>query len=278
MYPEALLYLLCPACRSALGLQPGAVIAADGAVERGQLRCTACSATYTIRHGVVDLLGQLIPDSPAQLANILPPTAWAYERTWRPHALTLLSGEPFGYDRELPLITRLVAPARAGLVVDVACSNGLYARTLARARADIAGHVVGIDHSLAMLHQARAFAQAAGLRITYVRAKAQALPFATGAATAVAMGGSLNEIGDADQALREMRRILVADGRCVMMNLVQATSGPGRALQQLLASGGLDFSPLSEVNRRFAAAGLRRVAQWQYRVVVFTLALPTEPA
>ncbi|MBX0330810.1 methyltransferase domain-containing protein [Oscillochloris sp. ZM17-4] len=273
MYPEAFDYLTCPRHPEArLALEAGARYAVDGAILRGRVRCPTCGARYRIAAGILDLLGPLaLPDSPAQLTNYLPLTAWGYERIWRPRALTLLSGEPLGYDRELPLVAGLLAPGRGGLFVDAACSNGLYARAIERARGGIPGHTIGVDHARPMLRQARAFARAQGLRISYVRAKAQSLPVAAGSAAGVAMGGSLNEIGDADAALRELRRALAPDGRCMMMGLVGARGELGRTLQGALAAGGVGFWPLSELNRRMAAAGLRLRAQWRYGVVVFSL-------
>lgn len=278
MYRELLSFLVCPRHPARrLVLRPGSRTR-HGELVAGSLVCAACGARYPIVDGVADFVGPFaLPDSPAQLVNALSVAAWAYERTWRPHSLSLLSGEPFGYDRELPLITGLAAPARGGLVVDVACSNGLYARALEQARAGAPGPTVGVDHSMPMLQQARAFARAEGLRISYVRAKAQALPFAPGSAAIVAMGGSLNEIGDADQALREIRRVVAPDGRVVLMSLVRAASFAGRFLQSALGTGGIAFPALSALNLRFAAAGLRLRAQWQYGVVLFTL-LAAAPA
>lgn len=317
MYPQALAQITCPNHPATpLFLEAGPTTAADDAVLDGTLRCPTCRARYHIRNGIADLLGpRHLPDSPAQLTNILPLTAWAYERIWRPRALSLLAGEPLGYERELPLIGGLLAPERGGLYVDVACSNGLYARAIARAlqgaaRADSSepvspldqrpttenqpqpaigpsafapdlsanarpggstSHVIGIDHSLPMLRQARAYAQAEGLRISFVRAKAQRLPLADRSVAGLAMGGSLNEIGDADGALRELARTLAHDGRCVMMGLISARTPPGRTLQALLGTGGITFWPLEELNRRLAAAGLRLRAQWRHRVVIFSL-------
>ena len=273
MYPEALALLTCPRHPEArLGLDPGARHAADGAVLRGRMRCSACGARYPIRGGILDLLGpRALPDSLAQLTNYLSMTAWGYERLWRARALTLMAGEPLGYDRELPLIVGLAAPERGGLCIDVACSNGLYARAIERARGGTPGHTIGVDHSLPMLRHARARARAEGLRISYVRAKAQALPVRAGSAAGLAVGGSLNEIGDVDGALAELRRALAPDGRCVMMGLVQSAAARGRALQAALRVGGVAFWPLSELNRRLTAAGLRLRAQWQYGVVVFSV-------
>ncbi len=273
MYPESLVFLTCPDHpKVRLSLDAGACYAVDGAILRGWLRCAVCGVRYPIHDGILDLLGRLtLPDSPAQLTNHMSLTAWGYERIWRAHALTLLAGEPLGYRRELPLIAGLAAPDRGGLFIDVACSNGLYARVIERARGGAVGQTIGVDHSLPMLRQARAFALGRGLRISYVRAKAQALPVLAGCAAGMMMGGSLNEIGDADTALAELRRTLAPGGRCVMMGLVQARSGRGRALQGALGAGGVVFWPLAELNRRLTAAGLRLRAQWQYGVVVFSV-------
>lgn len=276
MYPEALVHLACPRHPDTpLSLAEGARYAPDGEIVGGALVCATCRSRYPIRHGVPDLLGPLaLPDSVAQLANALPLTAWGYERIWRPQALSLLSGERFGYARELPLVVGLAAPARGGLIVDVACSNGLYARALERARGAAPGHVIGLDHAMPMLRQARAYARAEQLRISFVRAKAQALPFAPRSAAVLAMGGSLNEIGAAGQALRELRRTLAPAGRLAMMCLVRGETLPGRTLQRLLGPGGISFPPLDALNLALAGAGLRLMAQWRYRVVLFSLLGP----
>lgn len=275
MYPPALAALHCPGHpQYPLTLAPGAHYAPDGAVERGQLVCAACRRSYAIRFGIADLLGRYAPpDSVTQLINYLPPTAWGYERLWRRHSLTILSGEAFSNERELALVTGLTAPERGGLYLDIACSTGLYARALEQARRTIPGHVVGIDHALPMLKEARTRARAAGLAISFVRTKAQALPFADGAAAGIVMGGSLNEIGDTTTALREIRRLLDSHGRCVLMNLVRANAPAGRTLQSVLSPAGLAFWPLNTLNHRLADSGLRRVAQWQYGVVLFSLLL-----
>lgn len=127
----------------------------------------------------------------------------------------MLSGEQFPLERELALITELAGVDRGGLMIDVGCSNGLYARALeqARRRSGADGLVVGIDLSLPMLQEARQRARREDLRISFIRASAQALPFATGTANVLVMGGSLNEIGDIQAALAEWRRLLAPRGR-----------------------------------------------------------------
>lgn len=266
-------YITCP-CHRETPLrveQIGRVV--DGAIETGRLRCSHCATSYPIVDGILDLLGRQWPGSIAQFVNVLPPAAWAYERTWRPLALSILSGEQFPLERELTLITELAGVERGGLMIDVGCSNGLYARALeqARRRSGVDGFVVGIDLSLPMLQEARQRARRAGLHINFIRASAQALPLASDTANVLVMGGSLNEIGDIPAALTEWRRLLAPRGRGVMMSLAAASGQLGRTFQQALGSGGLQFPTLDELNQHFAQAGLQLRAQWQYGIVVFSV-------
>jgi len=273
VYRDILPYLRCPTCHLPLALQHSRAADNDEIVG-GDFECAGCGARYPVRDGIGDFLGPPRPPTPEQVTNELPLTAWIYERGWRPFALTLLSGESFPYQRELPLIAGLVEPQRGGLYLDVACSNGLYARALARTLRGSPGHVAGFDHSLPMLKQARRYARAAGLRISYLRAKAQALPVVAHAAAGVVIGGSLNEIGDLDACLAEVRRTLALDGRYVAMTLARARTPGGRLLQQLLGLGGIAFWTPAELEAAFIRHGLRTVARWKYGLVMFQLALP----
>jgi len=219
--------------------------------------------------------GARLPLTPAQITNYLPLTAWGYERLWRGRALTLLSGEEFGLTRELSLLVRLMQPERGGVYLDVACSNGLYARALATAtHADLLAAtpppatIIGIDHSLPMLQQARAYALQNRLRITYVRASAQALPIADATVAGVAMGGSLNEIGDRRAFFTEARRVLEPHGRMVLMHLVQAGDGIGQAVQAVLGTGGIAFPPLATIHAELEQFNL--LDETQHGVVVFS--------
>jgi SAM-dependent methyltransferase/uncharacterized protein YbaR (Trm112 family) len=272
VYSDLLPHLRCVGCRKPLALQQPRLDRA-GEIVGGELACQGCASRYPIREGVADFLGAPKPPTAAQITNELPPTAWVYERAWRPFALTLLSRQSFTYRRELPLIARLVAPERGGLYLDVACSNGLYARALARNMRG-AGHVAGVDHSMPMLRQARRYALGAGLRISYVRAKAQALPVAEGAAAGITIGGSLNEIVDLDGCLGEVRRTVGAGGRFLAMTLARAATPGGRLLQRLLRLGGIEFWSPVELSGHLARHRLRTVARWQYGLVMFHLALP----
>jgi ubiquinone/menaquinone biosynthesis C-methylase UbiE/uncharacterized protein YbaR (Trm112 family) len=275
VYRDLLPSLCCPACRDAVVLR-GEQADRFGEIVGGMLVCEGCAARYLIRDGIADFLGPARPAMPAQVTNEWPATAWAYERIWRPFALTLLSGQAFPYRRELPLMTRMIRTARGGLYLDVACSNGLYARALARTLRGAPGHVAGIDHSLPMLDQARAYARAAGLPISYLRAEAQALPIAADRVAGVAVGGSLNEIGDLEGCLAEVRRVLRRDGRYVAMTLARAEADYGRVFQRLIGSAGIQFWSPEELAARFAAHGLRAIERQRYGLVMFHLAVPDD--
>ncbi len=276
MYTELLPHLRCPSCHNTLTLQQPE---SDhtGEIVAGRLGCTACGAAYPVRDGIADFLGPPRPPSLAQVVNELPPTAWAYERLWRPFALTLLTGEHFAYRRELPLIAGLAQPGRGGLYLDIACGNGLYARALARAMRGADGHVVALEHALPMLAQGRRYARAAGLRVSFVRAKAQALPIAANAAAGAVIGGSLNEIGDLDGCLAEIGRVLAQGGRFVGMTLTRADTSIGRAVQRLLGVGGIQFWTPAELTGHFARHSLRTVGRWRYGIVLFTQSISQRP-
>ncbi|HWQ13334.1 MAG TPA: methyltransferase domain-containing protein [Roseiflexaceae bacterium] len=277
MYAEALPHMRCPACCGALRLSHPAHDAGREIVG-GALLCEGCGAAYPVRDGIADFLGPPRPPSLTQRINELPAAAWVYERAWRPFALTLLARQRFPYRRELPLMVALARPERGGLFLDVACSNGLYARALTRAARRSPGvpplHVIGVDHALPMLREARRLARLAGLRITYVRAKAQALPVASCAASGVTIGGSLNEIGDLDDCLAEVRRTLAPGGCFVAMTLMRAGTPAGRALQAGMRWAGVVFWTAEELAGHFERHGLETSHREQHGIVLFSLSVP----
>ncbi|MFN0026468.1 MAG: class I SAM-dependent methyltransferase [Acidimicrobiales bacterium] len=175
--------------------------------------------------------------SAAQIANRLPPVAARYEAWWRHRLLGAVAGRPFPLAEELAWLAHATHAGPGRLVIDVACSEGLYGRFLAAKGAE----VWLVDHSPAFLRRALRRCREEGLRelVDVVAAPAQALPFVDACADAVVMGGSLNEIGDAPAAVAEMVRVLRPGGRLCLMSLLPATSRRGRLLQQLLRPGGV---------------------------------------
>lgn len=274
MYANIVPVLQCPTCAAShLALRDAHE--SNGEIVAGTLHCATCNSDTRISDGIWDALaGERLPKTPAQITNYLPLAAALYEPTWRWQALSLMSGRRFPLREELTLLRELVQPQPGQVIIDVACSVGLYARTLARAGATVAG----IDHSWAMLRQARHVAHQHGVRISYIRASAQALPLADGTAASTTMGGSLNEIGDQQRALNEMARVTQRGGRLFCMNLLRAQSSWGRALQFALSTGGIDFFEPGTFNSWLEAAELQPRAHWRWGVVGVTLARRTSVA
>jgi ubiquinone/menaquinone biosynthesis C-methylase UbiE len=96
-------------------------------------------------------------------------------------------------------------------VLDVGCGPGSI--TLGLAAAVAPGEVVGVDVSAEVLEKARALAAERGCtNVRYERADLAALPFDAGAFDAAFAHAVLQHIGEVEQALRELHRVLRPGG------------------------------------------------------------------
>ena len=237
---------------------------------------------YPVRDGFVDAhpgrSGRLPGRGAAGWVNDLAPTAWAYEPLWRHRSLAILTMGATTTAFELRTLRAWLAatlgPSMPGgaralagrRVLDVGCSAGLYARTLAADGAD----VVGLDASAAFLRVARRRAEDAGLAITWVRGDAHALPFADDAFDAAVVGATLNEFADPARAVRELARVVRPSG-LVWTMYARRAAGPGRALQWLIERGGLRFPTPETVDAWAGAAGLAPLRRAEHGPVAFAL-------
>lgn len=232
---------------------------------------------YRVVGGVLDLLdGTPFPVSLAQRSNFLWPTTAYYEQVWRVRSLSLLGGGSFPVRDELALLNAWVQPRRGGVYVDIGTSHGLYARNIARELRESGadGTVFALDIAAAMLRRAGALVARKGYtRIGLVRARAQALPLPDGAADGVVNGGTFNEMGEQEAALREVRRTLKPDGVFFCMSLVAARGAAAWAVQRFLGTSGLIFPTRDATNTLYDAAGLTITAQEQRGVVLLTRAV-----
>jgi len=178
-------------------------------------------------------------------------TATAYEPLWRHRSLGLMTRGAFTTARELAQLRSWTAPVTGLDVLDVGCSAGLYARTLA---ADGA-RVHALDASRAFLVEAGRLAAGEGVALTLAWGDAHALPYRDGAFDRVVVGATLNELAEPARAVAEVARVLREGGRAWFMYATRA--GPlGRPLQALLGLGGLRFPDPAELDAWAAAAGL----------------------
>jgi len=93
-------------------------------------------------------------------------------------------------------------------VLDVACGTGVLARAIL-SRAGPSGQVVGLDPDPGMLAVANELAPA----VTWRQGAAESMPFPDQSFDAVVSQFGLMFFGDRQQAVREMLRVLTAEGR-----------------------------------------------------------------
>jgi ubiquinone/menaquinone biosynthesis C-methylase UbiE len=112
-------------------------------------------------------------------------------------------------------LLQLARPHTGEDVLDVACGTGIVSRRVAP-RVGTRGRVVGLDISSSMLDVARTCADEEGLKIDWVEATAEALPFPEADFDLVVCQFGLMFFTDRHLALSEMRRVLRAGGRVAL--------------------------------------------------------------
>jgi demethylmenaquinone methyltransferase/2-methoxy-6-polyprenyl-1,4-benzoquinol methylase len=126
-------------------------------------------------------------------------------------------GTDLSWRRRALEIARLGDGARA---LDVGTGTGDFALALL-ARSPRSATVTGVDISAGMLEVAERRAGKAGLGPRYERliASVESLPFADGVFDVAVAGFVIRNVGDIPMGLREMRRVLRAGGRAVILDL-----------------------------------------------------------
>ena len=122
--------------------------------------------------------------------------------------------------RDMAWRRRAIALARLGpreIALDVGVGTGDLAFGVLDA-SDPSGRVIGVDLSRLMLDAARERAVArGGSPFAPLLATAERLPFADGAFDRVVAGFAVRNFGDLSLGLRELRRVLHAGGRAVIL-------------------------------------------------------------
>lgn len=188
----------------------------------------------------------------AQASNFLPLTAKLYEPLWRYRSLGILSRGAYSTARELDLMLGWLEPQAQESILDVACSAGLYARTLLSAEADADVHA--LDMSLPFLRQAQ---QKMQQPFRLVHADVFDLPYEDAVFDALVCGGSLNEFYKLEHAVQEMARVLHTRGRMWQMYLKRSEHVVGKRLQDIFSLTGIRFPTRDTVHALCAQHGLR---------------------
>jgi ubiquinone/menaquinone biosynthesis C-methylase UbiE len=141
-------------------------------------------------------------------------------------------------------------------VLDVGCGTGAGSR----AAATVARSVVGIDLSPEMIDQAVRLADGIG-NVRFEVADAEHLPFDDRAFTAVLCSNSFHHYPDPLQAVREMARVLAADGRLVIGDACAdlTTARMADRVLRLVEPGHVRLYRSAELGSFLQRAGLARV-------------------
>jgi demethylmenaquinone methyltransferase/2-methoxy-6-polyprenyl-1,4-benzoquinol methylase len=164
-------------------------------------------------------------------------------------------------------------------VLDVACGTGDFARAFAAAGAR---RVVGCDFAREMLMQAVTRPVA---NVCWVEADAMNLPFGDGAFSIVSCAFGVRNFSDLDAGLREMRRVLRAGGRAVVLEFTRPRNALARGMFELYShrimppaaawlsgdrSGAYRYLPRSVVSFLGAAQMCERLVQAGFRPAAVT--------
>jgi demethylmenaquinone methyltransferase/2-methoxy-6-polyprenyl-1,4-benzoquinol methylase len=149
-------------------------------------------------------------DHDRQIADMFDRVAPRYDKLNR----ILSAGRDVGWRRR-PIALARLGPGEVALDVGVGTGDLAFG---VLAASDHSARVVGIDLSPLMLDAAR---RRAGPRVKErfapLLATAERLPFADGTFERVVAGFAVRNFGDLSHGLREMRRVLRADGRAVIL-------------------------------------------------------------
>lgn len=252
--------LQCPQCRSAKVLEwfGDDSLPAHWSTH-GAVVCHACATCYRYHKGVLEFLTQRPTRiTRAQNSNFSRLVYRNYQKYWRRWILSVLAFRRFSNEEESHRMQGWIQRyARSGPAVDIGTGHGFYAQTLARTCP--ASPIFAVDFSLGMLYEAHRWAAEHALqdRILFVLADVENLPFRSGMAGIVTCGGGLNEYGNTEVCLREIRRIISDESHFISMHL-QRTSGVTGLIQDLAEDvSGLRFPWQSEWNATFLNGSFR---------------------
>jgi ubiquinone/menaquinone biosynthesis C-methylase UbiE len=130
-----------------------------------------------------------------------------YERRVLPYLLDLVCGM-----NAVRLQREKVVPLAEGRVLEVGIGTGLNMRHYDKSRV---GKIVGLDPALSLHRLARKRIGRAGLDVELVALSAESIPYADNSFDSVLITYTLCSIADPIAALKEMRRVLIPNGRLV---------------------------------------------------------------
>ena len=225
------------------------------------------SDSLTLEDGIYRALNRHPRVPLAQSSNFLPLTAALYEPLWRKRSVSIITGGDFDVGRELALMLKWTHPQPGQVVLDAACSAGLYARTLLDYEAALEVHAV--DFSLPFLKKAKEYAARDEVQLHLIQADVRKLPYRDSSFDLIVCGASLNEFTDLPQSVTEFSRVLKPGGLMWQMYVSKAEAWTGRVLQSLFRLSGIRFVDPMVLESRAQEVGMRLLkAQYRGRIAM----------
>uniref|UniRef100_A0ACD5ZCZ6 Uncharacterized protein n=1 Tax=Avena sativa TaxID=4498 RepID=A0ACD5ZCZ6_AVESA len=221
----------CPVCYEPLIRkgQPGMNLSA---IYRSGFKCSKCKKSFTSKDIFLDLTvtsgtKEYSELKPARTELFRSPlVSFLYERGWRQNFNR--SGFP-GRDEEFQMAQDYFQPVAGGILVDVSCGSGLFARKFATSGAY--SSVIALDFSENMLRQCYDYIKQddtpLNTNLALVRADISRLPFASCSIDAIHAGAAIHCWPSPSNAVAEISRVLRPGGIFVGTTFLSSPTNSG---------------------------------------------------
>jgi SAM-dependent methyltransferase len=252
MLTKILPFLRCVRCLG-VGLNP----------DDGSLSCGSCHARYALQDGILDMAGEDSREviTPFQRLMQTPAIVSIYEKLWRQAGYYIASSRFF--DEEMKTVLRLANGRQSGRALDLACGTGVFTRPLSSLGSEC---MVGLDLSWPMLRQARRMVKKENIQnILLLRGTAFCLPFIDETFPYVNCCGALHLFDRPDDALMEIRRVLVRGGHLCVQTTIRPARSAGMAyfLERFIRFGFFDEAGLL---KKLGLNGFRLIESERHRI------------
>ncbi len=198
--------LCCLLCKSSLSLNAKDE---NGIISNGELHCSTCDRSYSIRNGIVHFIDPQELDGPNQ----------QFERYYNRLApfysiFTKLAFLPFGGERKARMEILDHLDLDGGRILEVSIGNGVNLPYLFSASK--VDEVYGIDISIGQLSHCQRLLNKRGGQVDLFLAMAEVLPFRHETFDRVLHIGGINFFSNRKQSIDEMIRVVRPGGKVVI--------------------------------------------------------------
>ncbi|MGD8751540.1 MAG: methyltransferase domain-containing protein [Anaerolineales bacterium] len=211
MKQSTLELICCPFCKSTLSLNAKY---GNGIITDGDVLCSVCNRSYSIRKGIVHFIDPQDLDGPNQ----------HFERYYNRLApiysiFTKLAFLPFGGERKARQEILKHLGKGGGRTLEVSIGNGVNITSLYEVTN--IGEIYGIDISIGQLNQCQRLINKRDWQVELFLAMAESLPFKKEMFDNILHIGGINFFSDKKRAIDEMIRVARPGGKVVIADEVE---------------------------------------------------------